>query len=50
MEYEDIVPFLQDVLYGLDWSHEQLEHTLDTLFASGRGVLDPASLVPGFSG
>ena len=46
MHYEDIVPFLEDELYGLEWSRDHLETVLEGIYASGRGVLDPATLVP----
>ena len=46
MHHDDIVPFLEDELYGLEWSREHLESVLEGIYASGRGVLDPAVLVP----
>ena len=46
MHYDDIVPFLEDELYGLKWSRQHLEEVLEPIYASGRGVLDPAVLVP----
>ena len=36
---------LGDELYGLAWSRQHLEATLDGIYASGCGVLDPAILV-----
>ena len=49
MHPDDIVPFLQEELYGLEWSQVQLEKNLEEIYTSGRGVLDPASLVHGES-
>ena len=45
----DIVPFLQDELYGLNWSMQRLEETLEGIYASGKGHLDPIALVEGES-
>ena len=46
---DDIVPFLQDELYGLEWSHDRLEKALETIYETGKGHLDPAALVIGES-
>ena len=45
----EIVPFLEDELYGLEWSRVELERILSEIYATGRGFLDPASLVHGES-
>ena len=49
MAYEEIIPFLQDELYGLEWSQHRLEEKLNEIYDTGRGVLDPAELVEGES-
>ena len=45
MHCGNLVPFLQDELYGLDCIPQQLEETLDAIYAFGRGGFDPATLV-----
>ena len=46
---DDIIPFLEDELYGLECSRAQLEKILNGIYTSGRGFWDAASLVHGES-
>ena len=46
---EDVLPFLQDELYGEDWDIGLLHETMEEIKRTGHGEIDPVKLIRGSS-